>query len=91
MEMVKNNLLVALLVFMGFIVYLLLPPSKVSSIDPALNAEAHANSPECLGLPAEPADIDTEIIYSKKELEKDAEVARKCWEAKVRYIKTIIN
>ena len=93
MKVDKISLFVALSALIGLIVSWALPTSKEwRPINPALNAEAHANSPECLGLPdgiADPAQIDTEKIYTKKELETEEAVSRKCWEAKVRYISTM--
>jgi hypothetical protein len=91
--MSKINLLVVISALIGFIVFLFLSPGKDGSpVVSEFNAEAHANSPECWGLPegnSGSAHIDTEKIYTKKELEKDADMAIKCREAKGRYIKSM--
>jgi len=58
-----------------------------------MDAEAHANSPECRGLPVrdttDPVQLDTEKIYTQEEIEEGAEIAMKCWKAKVRYIRAM--
>lgn len=57
---------------------------KVAPIDPALDAEATINSPECW-YEAEPLDMDK--VYTKKQIDEGAKMSRACWEAKVKYIR----
>ncbi len=58
-----------------------------------MNAEAHANSPECRGLPVrdttDPVQLDTGNTYTQEEIEEGAQITMKCWKAKVRYIRAM--
>ena len=76
-------LVVVIFVLAGYFIWV--STFGVKEVDPALQREAEANSPECN---YEKTEIDTNRIYTAKEFEKNSAQAKACLEAKLKYIKS---
>ena len=78
----KSLLIAAIVLVAGYLVWTSI--FGVKQLDPELQREAEANSPEC---DFEKEELDMERIYTEKEAEENAQKARACFEAVVRYVK----